>query len=99
MTDYHVELHRRTSQFSDCLERMHQRAHNEVHGNCFIIFEEASPDLDTDEPREEATAELIEILGGARGVAEGRSGVEAVQRAANNAGGTYASELCGRQWL
>lgn len=43
MFEYRQELERRIAQFSGYLKRMHHRAHEEVCGNCFIIFEEQPP--------------------------------------------------------
>jgi hypothetical protein len=43
MLDYSQELQRRIGQFAACLKKMYHRAHEEVHGPCFIIFEERSP--------------------------------------------------------
>ena len=44
MFDYGIELQRRIGQFAHYLKLMHQRAHEEAWGNCFIIFEERQPD-------------------------------------------------------
>jgi hypothetical protein len=41
--DYSEELQRRIGQFSGYLKKMYHRAHEEVEGSCFIIFEERSP--------------------------------------------------------
>lgn len=43
MLDYSQELQRRIGQFAGYLKKMHHRAHEEVHGSCFIIFEELPP--------------------------------------------------------
>ena len=43
MLDYSQELQRRIGQFTGYLKKMHHRAHEEVHGSCFIIFEERPP--------------------------------------------------------
>ncbi len=43
MFDYRQELERRIAQFAGYLRNMHHRAHEEVHGSCFIIFEEQPP--------------------------------------------------------
>ena len=43
MLDYSQELQRRIGQFAGYLKKMYHRAHEEVHGSCFIIFEERSP--------------------------------------------------------
>lgn len=40
MSDYRQELERRIGQFSAYLKKMSHRALEEVHGSCFIIFEE-----------------------------------------------------------
>jgi hypothetical protein len=45
--DYHRELNRRISQFTGYLKKMYHRAHEEVHGPCFIIFEERRPLADS----------------------------------------------------
>lgn len=42
MADYREELERRVGQFAAYLKKMHRRAHEEVHGSCFIIFDEDS---------------------------------------------------------
>ncbi|NLF73675.1 MAG: hypothetical protein GX575_31940 [Candidatus Anammoximicrobium sp.] len=47
--DYRAELERRVQQFAHYLKLMHGRAHDEVQGNCYIIFEERPPDGATDE--------------------------------------------------
>lgn len=43
MFDFSQELARRIEQFASYLKTMHRRAHEEVHGSCFIIFEERPP--------------------------------------------------------
>lgn len=43
MPDYSEELQRRISQFAGYLKKMYHRAHEEVEGSCFIIFEERPP--------------------------------------------------------
>lgn len=43
MFDYRQELERRIAQFAGYLRNMHHRAHEEIHGSCFIIFEEQPP--------------------------------------------------------
>jgi hypothetical protein len=43
MLDYRQELERRISQFAGYLKKMHHRSHEEVHGSCFIIFQERPP--------------------------------------------------------
>ena len=43
MPDYGEELQRRIGQFAGYLKKMYHRAHEEVEGSCFIIFEERSP--------------------------------------------------------
>ena len=48
MRDYRQELERRTAQFAGYLKKMYHRAHDEVQGNCFIIFEERKPSDGTD---------------------------------------------------
>lgn len=58
--DYQRELDRRISQFADYLRKMYHRAHEEVYGPCFIIFEDHSPKTgdDQEELAEAATPEL-----------------------------------------
>lgn len=41
MNDYTQEFERRIVQFADFLKKMYHRAHEEVHGPCFMIFEAA----------------------------------------------------------
>lgn len=43
MFDYSEELARRIGQFAGYLKKMHHRAHEQVHGSYFIIFEERHP--------------------------------------------------------
>jgi hypothetical protein len=43
MFNYQEELQRRTEQFAHYLKLMHDRAHCEASGSCFIIFEERPP--------------------------------------------------------
>jgi hypothetical protein len=43
MLDYSQELARRIEQFAGYLKKMYHRAHEQVHGPCFIIFEERPP--------------------------------------------------------
>jgi hypothetical protein len=43
MFDYRAEVERRIEQFAHYLKPMHDRAHEEAHGPCFIIFEERRP--------------------------------------------------------
>ena len=43
MFDYRAEIELRIEQFVHCLKPMHDRAHEEAHGSCFIIFEERRP--------------------------------------------------------
>ena len=43
MSDYSKELERRIGQFAGYLKKMYHRAHEEVHGPCYIIFEERPP--------------------------------------------------------
>jgi len=43
MPTFHEELDRRIEQFTHYLKLMHDRAHEEAHGPCFIIFEERRP--------------------------------------------------------
>ena len=50
MFDYRQELERRIDQFAGYLKTMHHRAHDEVHGPCFIIFSERPPLGGADEP-------------------------------------------------
>jgi hypothetical protein len=45
--DYRTALARRIQQFAHYLKLMDGRAHEEVHGNCCIIFEERPPDSST----------------------------------------------------
>ena len=45
--DYQHELERRIAQFDGCLRKMYRRAHEEVCGPCFLIFEEQRPDADS----------------------------------------------------
>lgn len=50
MFDYRQELQRRIAQFAGYLKKMYHRAHEEVHGPCFIIFSERPPHGGTDDP-------------------------------------------------
>ena len=50
MFDYSEELARRTGQFAGYLKKMYHRAHEQVHGSCFIIFEERHPSKGSGEP-------------------------------------------------
>lgn len=43
MFDYRAEIERRIEQFTHYLKLMHDRAHEEAQGSCFIIFEERRP--------------------------------------------------------
>ena len=43
MFDYRQELERRVGQFAGYLKKMHHRAHEEVCGNCFIVFKDSPP--------------------------------------------------------
>lgn len=43
MNDYSEELQRRIGQLAGYLKKMYHRAHEEVEGSCFIIFEERPP--------------------------------------------------------
>jgi len=45
--DYQQELERRIAQFDSYLRKMYRRAHEEVCGPCFLIFEEQRPDADS----------------------------------------------------
>lgn len=56
MFDYGQELARRIDQFAGYLSKMYRRAHEEVHGPCFIIFEEKPP---ADTSGERALAESV----------------------------------------
>jgi hypothetical protein len=47
MPDYSEQLQRRIGQFAGYLKKMYHRAHQEVQGNCFIIFEEQPPTNDS----------------------------------------------------
>src|SRR5262245_21979968 len=40
MSEFLEELDRRISQFAAHLKTMHRRSHDEVHGPCFLIFQE-----------------------------------------------------------
>lgn len=50
MLDYSEELQRRIGQFAGYLKKMHRRAHEEVRGSCFIIFQDQSPTDDSGAP-------------------------------------------------
>ncbi len=43
MLNYSQELQRRIGQFTGYLKKMYHRAHEDVHGSCFIICEERPP--------------------------------------------------------
>ena len=44
MSEYRQDVERRIVQFADLLKKMYHRAHEEIHGNCFMIFREDSFD-------------------------------------------------------
>ena len=50
MFDYRHELERRIAQFAGYLKAMYHRAHEEVHGSCFIIFSELPPHGGANDP-------------------------------------------------
>jgi hypothetical protein len=56
MFDYRQELERRIAQFADYLKKMDHRAHEEVCGSCFMIFDEALPENDFENPSLSETA-------------------------------------------
>lgn len=60
MDNYSQELRRRTAQFTACLKKMHHRAHEEVQGSYFIIFQErlSRKDSDDDELKASVTPSL-----------------------------------------
>jgi hypothetical protein len=60
MLEYSQELHRRVGQFTDYLKKMFRRAHEEVHGSSFIIFNErpSSSDHEADALAEAAKPAL-----------------------------------------
>jgi hypothetical protein len=67
MFEYHVELARRIEQFAAHLKRMQHRAHQEVFGNCFIVFQESpNDDLEDFSLTEQArqTAEQLLVVSG-----------------------------------
>lgn len=59
MFDYSQELARRIGQFAGYLKKMYRRAHEEVHGSCFIIFEERHPAHFSDKPALSESVELV----------------------------------------
>ena len=63
MFDYSQELERRIGQFATYLKKMHHRAHDEVGGPCFIIFEERPPSNGSVEPAlTEAVKPALELV-------------------------------------
>jgi hypothetical protein len=63
MFDYRQELERRVAQFAGYLKKMHHRAHEEIHGNCFIIFSERPVTGDSDEPSlSESVKPALEVV-------------------------------------
>lgn len=66
MPDYSEELQRRVGQFAGYLKKMYRRAHEEIQGNCFIIFEEWPPTNGSDEAAltEAAKPELELVIAG-----------------------------------
>lgn len=63
MLDYSQELQRRISQFAGYLKKMYHRAHEEVHGSCFIIFKEQPwSSSDGDDSLSEAAKPELELI-------------------------------------
>jgi hypothetical protein len=63
MFDYREELERRIGQFESYLKKMHNRAHEEVQGPCFMIFEEDLLGSDTeDRALTEAVRPALELV-------------------------------------
>lgn len=63
MFDYRQELQRRIAQFLGILQKMHRRSHEEVCGNCFVIFQERPPKGSADHRElEEAAAPSLELI-------------------------------------
>jgi hypothetical protein len=58
MSDFSQELERRIGQFAGYLKKIYHRAHEEVHGSCFIIFEERPT---TDGSDEDALSEAAKL--------------------------------------
>jgi hypothetical protein len=63
MLDYSQELQRRIGQFAGYLKKMYHRAHEEVQGPCFIIFEERPPSSGSgDDVLSEAAKPSLELV-------------------------------------
>jgi hypothetical protein len=64
MFDYRSEFERRIEQFGRHLKLMHDRAHEEAHGPCFIIFDERRPaGSPGDEDLSEAKKLVLQLVG------------------------------------